>query len=210
MGHAHGPLARNRDKFQRPKQGCYCWGDRPGSLERLLAVETLIEVELLLLFCPYAQLQGALQYGSSGRQSDNHLECSRRGRRPAKSFDADDPCPPDKDEDRVRLRRGRDLRVPSASSCGGGTGNDDRLLRGRGVHYVACAVIHRDVDVVLATEGQHVRLVNPYLVERSRIVRIEAPLDGVPDCCINRRIRYLPDQTRSGLRENPSFPRKRE
>ena len=32
----------------------------------------------------------------------------------------------------------------------------------------------------------------------------------LPDCCINRRIRYHPDQTRSGLRENPSFPRKRE
>jgi len=31
-----------------------------------------------------------------------------------------------------------------------------------------------------------------------------------PDCCINRRIRYHPDQTRSGLRENPSFPQKRE
>ena len=28
-----------------------------------------------------------------------------------------------------------------------------------------------------------------------------------PDCCINRRIRYYPDQTRSGLRESPSFPR---
>ena len=27
---------------------------------------------------------------------------------------------------------------------------------------------------------------------------------------MNRRIRYYPDQTRSGLRESPSFPRKRE
>ena len=31
-----------------------------------------------------------------------------------------------------------------------------------------------------------------------------------PDCCINRKIRYCPDQAGSRLRESPSFPRKRE
>ena len=31
-----------------------------------------------------------------------------------------------------------------------------------------------------------------------------------PDCCINRNIRYCPDQAGSRLRENPSFLRKRE
>ena len=31
-----------------------------------------------------------------------------------------------------------------------------------------------------------------------------------PDCCINRKIRYYPDQARSRLRESSSFPRKRE
>ena len=31
-----------------------------------------------------------------------------------------------------------------------------------------------------------------------------------PGCCVNRKIRYHPDQTRSGFRGSPSFPRKRE
>ena len=40
--------------------------------------------------------------------------------------------------------------------------------------------------------------------------RIASTNPTLPDCCINRKIRYCPDQSGSRLRESPSFPRKRE
>ena len=49
----------------------------------------------------------------------------------------------------------------------------------------------------------------PYGITTNKWDRIDN-IQEYTDCCINRRIRYHPDQTRSGLRENPSFPRKRE